>query len=210
LFTESSIQRPDIKAPRWKVNIHHEDRISSGYWFVAPREPLGQIETVGPWVGPAIYDGRGELVWSGAPLFRNTMVDDFRISNVAGEDVMTLLHNEKGQGITMKPSYTVSNAVRLGDPRTINIHEYHFVDSGTRALVIRSNKTQAAAEDVQSVHGIDSCEAEFDGFEEFETGTWKSVFKWSSFGRIGLNESTVVEDSTAGAHQCSQGGWDFL
>ncbi|PPJ61342.1 hypothetical protein CBER1_09593 [Cercospora berteroae] len=202
------VTRPDLKPPRWKVNIYHEELLSPGYWFVAPREPLGAEEVVGPWVGPAIYDGRGELIWSGAALFRNTMTDDFRVSNVGGQDLMTVLHQEKGQGVVVRPSYGVRNAIRFGDPRAINIHEFHFVDNGARALIIRSNKTVASTEDSQSVGIAEGCIAEFDGFEEFETSTWESVFKWNSFGRIGLNESTA-DDGTAIETKCDS-GWDFL
>ncbi|CAK1361953.1 hypothetical protein CB0940_02728 [Cercospora beticola] len=202
------VTRPDLKPPRWKVNIYHKELLSPGYWFVAPREPLGAEEVVGPWVGPAIYDGRGELIWSGAALFRNTMTDDFRVSNVGGQDLMTVLHQEKGQGVVVRPSYGVRNAIRFGDPRAINIHEFHFVDNGARALIIRSNKTRASTEDSQSVGIAGGCIAEFDGFEEFETSTWESVFRWNSFGRIGLNESST-DDGTAIETKCDS-GWDFL
>ncbi|KAM3422691.1 hypothetical protein BST61_g178 [Cercospora zeina] len=202
------VTRPDLKPPKWNVNIHHEELLSPGHWFVAPREPLGAEEVVGPWVGPAIYDGRGELVWSGAALFRNTMTDDFRISNVGGQDLMTVLHQEKGQGVLVQPSYGVRNAIRFGDPRAINIHEFHFVNDGSRALIIRSNKTTASIDDSRSVGVTEGCIAEFDGFEEFETNTWASVFKWSSFGQIKLNESTT-DDGIAIKTKCDR-GWDFL
>ncbi|KAF2216197.1 hypothetical protein CERZMDRAFT_33768, partial [Cercospora zeae-maydis SCOH1-5] len=200
--------RPDLKPPKWTVNIYHEELLSPGHWFVAPREPLGAEEVVGPWVGPAIYDGRGELIWSGAALFRNTMTDDFRISNVGGQDLMTLLHQEKGQGVVFQPSYGVRNAIRFGDPRAINIHEFHFVDDGNRALIIRSNKTTASIDDSKYVGATEGCIAEFDGFEEFETNTWASVFKWNSLGQIRLNES-MTDDGIAIETKCDS-GWDFL
>ncbi|KAI5367937.1 Putative arylsulfotransferase [Septoria linicola] len=136
------------------------------------------------------------------------MADDFRISRVKNQDLMTVLHNENGQGVIIKPTYGVRNAVRLGDPRTLNIHEFHFVGNGSRALVIKSNKTTATIDDCRSVGIAAPCTAEFDGFEEFETETWQSVFSWTSLGRIGLNESTR-DDGTTIESRCSS-GWDFL
>lgn len=60
-------QRPDIEAPRWNVTIYDQDRVSPGYWFVEPYDYLDQsLINGGKWTAPMIFDGTGELIWSGA------------------------------------------------------------------------------------------------------------------------------------------------
>ncbi|EME80230.1 uncharacterized protein MYCFIDRAFT_77993 [Pseudocercospora fijiensis CIRAD86] len=202
--------RPEIRAPKWNVNIHHPDLVSPGYWFVAPREPLGANEQMGGWIGPTIYDNAGELVWSGASTFLKTRVDDFRISHVAGELLMTMIWDEHGAGVMMNSSYEIVKAREFTRPHLINMHEFHFVDDGRRAIILRGNRKKAGAEDAKAV-GFDeetSCMAEFDGFEEFDTTTWERTFQWSSFGRIALSESTW-QDSRTIRERCEE-GWDFL
>ncbi|KXT06355.1 hypothetical protein AC578_9128 [Pseudocercospora eumusae] len=204
------VTRPEIRAPKWNVNMHHPDLVSPGHWFVAPREPLGANEQIGGWIGPTIYDNAGELVWSGAPKFLKTRVDDFRMSNVAGEQLMTMIWDEHGAGVIMNSSYEIVKAREFTKPHLINMHEFHFVDDGRRAIILRGNRTKAAVEDAKAV-GIDddiSCMADFDGFEEFDTTTWESTFTWGSFGRIGLSESTW-QDSRSIKDKCEE-GWDFL
>ncbi|KXT07710.1 hypothetical protein AC579_7860 [Pseudocercospora musae] len=204
------VTRPEIRAPKWNVNVHYPDLVSPGYWFVAPREPLGANEQIGGWIGPTIYDNAGELVWSGAPKFLQTRVDDFRLSNVAGEPLMTMIWDEHGAGVMMNSSYEIVTAREFTRPHLINMHEFHFVDDGRRAIILRGNRTKAGAEDAKAV-GIDdetSCMADFDDFEEFDTTTWERTFKWSSFGRIGLSESTW-QDSRRIKEKCEE-GWDFL
>lgn len=66
LLTVNS-QRPDIEAPKFNITIYDPSKVSPGYWFVPSYDFLDQkAQTGGRWCAPHIYDGRGELVWSGS------------------------------------------------------------------------------------------------------------------------------------------------
>lgn len=137
------------------------------------------------------------------------MIDDFRISNVNGEYLPTLIHYERGAAKIMKTSYGVRNQIRLGDPRMINQHEFNFVDNGTRAIVVRTKRDKPTTEDIEAL-GITSpnCKIDYDGFEEFDTSNWASTYKWNALGHIALNES-IHDDGTSVQHKCDS-GYDYL
>ncbi|PSK42094.1 hypothetical protein B9Z65_4008 [Elsinoe australis] len=86
----SFVTRPDIRAPRWRVTKHHPDLIAPGYWLIGAYTEMGllgeRLEYIPQQVGPHIYDGSGELVWSGAPLFNNRIATDFRVVDINGEN----------------------------------------------------------------------------------------------------------------------------
>ena len=77
------ITRPELKAPRYMVAKHHPEAISPGYWFVTPYTRVGVTPTtlgkdyLPCTNGAHIYDGEGELVWSGACLYDNRNVFNF-------------------------------------------------------------------------------------------------------------------------------------
>lgn len=123
---------------------------------------------------------------------------------------MTMLWDEKGVGVLMNSSYDTVRSKQLTFAHEINMHEFHFVDDGRRAIVLRGKMARADVEDARSV-GIEDqvkCLADFDGFEEFDTTTWETTFKWSSFGHIRLSESTWSDSRTV-RERCAE-GWDFL
>ena len=183
------VSRPDLAAPMWDVKIYHEDLVSPGYWFLAPYKALDQDQSDRSWVGPHIYDGTtGELVWSGSLdyFFSNGNIEDFRVSNVNGDCLMTMMSQRKGQGVMLDNSYQIVNTFQVDKPDKVNTHEFHFVQNGTRVLVIK-NHGQKATKEMSKVVGYDGeCQAGFDGFEEFDTKTWKSTFDWRSFGKVGF------------------------
>lgn len=77
------VTRPEIKAPLFNVTVYDADRITPGYWFIAPYAQIYQQTHPSKYyepcqTGPAIYDHRGSLVWSGACKFRNQNTCDFR------------------------------------------------------------------------------------------------------------------------------------
>ena len=60
--------RPDIVAPRWEIWMYDKKAVSPGYWFIAPYGDVGAIDRGSAWVGPFIYDMKGQVVWAGKPL----------------------------------------------------------------------------------------------------------------------------------------------
>ena len=201
--------RPDLAAPIWDVKTYHPELVSPGYWFVAPYKALDQDQADRSWVGPHIYDGRtGELVWSGALSFTFSKgnVEDFRISNVRGEYLMTLMSQNRGEGIILDSNYEIKDVLVVDKP--INTHELNFVENGTRALIVTSHNKMKATKEMSKAIGYDGeCSCAFDGIMEYDTSTWKPVFDWRSFGKIGLDESTLTG---APVEKRCDGNWDFM
>lgn len=61
------VQLPEMRALKWDTKIHDPDRVTDGYWFVAP---YGQISPEHPTqkyeqyqIGPYIYDNNGVCFW---------------------------------------------------------------------------------------------------------------------------------------------------
>lgn len=58
------VQRPEIKAPLFEVEIYEPEQVTPGYWFVAPYANIIQERHADRYYqacqsGPAIYDGNG-------------------------------------------------------------------------------------------------------------------------------------------------------
>lgn len=187
-----------------------EAHVSPGYWFVAPFESIDQKSPGHGWIGPHIYDGTGELVWSGVDITNNWDVLDFKMSNVRGESLMTFLANRDGDGYIMDNSYTVREKVDLGTlGLDFNSHEFNFIEGGARAIVMDEGRKLATPEQTMAVEWDKNCTALFNGFKELDTTTWEPIFQWSSFDHIGLEESTFLDGGVK--RWCSDSwGWDFM
>lgn len=161
---------------------------SPGHWFVAPYRGFGGQQSDQAWVGPFIYDGQtGELIWSGAAAF-NSNVADFRISNVNGEKLMTFF-TWSNQLVVVNTDYTVRQTLA---PERFNKHEFHVVENGTRALIVRSNGRSMSPEESQKVGLEGEVRIASDGIAELDVTKdgWPSVFEWNSKGQIDVDEST--------------------
>lgn len=57
------VSRPDLKAPKWNIEVYDEDVLCPGYWFLAPHKALRQLKEAGDdgWIGPTICNQDGEL-----------------------------------------------------------------------------------------------------------------------------------------------------
>ncbi|TKA66897.1 hypothetical protein B0A55_11516, partial [Friedmanniomyces simplex] len=183
--------RPDIRAPKWNVTFHDEIRLSPGYWFVAPYEKyVDDLDTYG-WVGPHIYDGHGDLVWSGNNQFDGANIMDFRLQNVSGVESLTLVDNNLSKGIVLNSQYEIVESMQWGDdPIDINDHEFQWVDNNTRNLVINSAWTRAPVEASRTVGFDGECNTIFESFKELNATTGEETFRWDSYNHIRLNEST--------------------
>ncbi|KXT17724.1 hypothetical protein AC579_3605 [Pseudocercospora musae] len=204
------VTRPELKAPKWIVNVTDERAVTPGYWFVAPFEYIDQKDPANGWVGPHIYDGKGDLVWSGVSVEQGWDALDFRISNVRGQDMLTWLVQKTGDGIIMDNTYTLQKRVDVGTLGVdFNSHEFNFFDGGSKAIVLDEGRGPATAEQLKAVDYEKNCTVLFNGFRILDTSTWQQVFNWTSNGHIGLEESSKLDGGVN--KQCTNGwGWDFL
>lgn len=201
------VTRPELKAPKWNVTIYDQEHVSPGYWFVAPYERIGQTEPGDGWIGPHIYDGHGELVWSGAHMFDNMSVMDFRISKYHGNNMISLIRPEERTGLIMDNQFNIVENEAIDG---FNMHDFNFIENGARALVITRGVKNASEEDSRAT-GLENglCEANFHGIEEIDTETWQPVWNWTSWGHIALEETTFKYGPATA--RCEAGGeWDFL
>lgn len=208
------VTRPDLKAPKWNVSVYHPELVSPGYWFVSPyRSPRDKEDETDSWVGPHIYDGNGQLIWSGTSMFDNgkdTM--SFQIHNVRGEELMTTLDWSRGEGVIFDNHYEIRETIDIyGDTRT-NAHEFHFVEKGQKAVVIKTEYETSTTEDAEAagLHNGKTCHAHWDGIREYNTETWEISWEWHSKGHISLNESTYAETPIEKRCDPSHLGWDFI
>ena len=191
--------------------MHHEDLNSPGYWFTAPYKALDQDQSDRSWVGPCIYDGKnGELIWSGGLMFDRGNIEDFRISNVKGEYLMTMMAQGRAQGIVLDSDYTIRKAFKFSKHGGgLNTHEFNFIENGTRTIYLNGGQRKASRKESKKVGFNGECSANYDGFSVLDVtkDDWPHVFDWDSYGKIGLDESTLTAGSPAG--RCT-GGWDFM
>ncbi len=203
------ITRPDIVSPRWEVTIHDKTNIAPGYWFVAPYEKIGERKPGGAWIGPHIYDGNGDLVWSGAYKWDDRNIMDFKLSNVRGEDMLTMMLPPEEDGILLDNHYQIVEKVPVGiKGKTLNMHEFTFVEEGKTLLLMKRNVTHASKELSKAVGYDGECSVMFAAFEDIDTTTWETRFTWTSSDWVGLEESTL--DTAPVKQRCGGGAWDYL
>ena len=130
------VTRPDIRIPKWNITLYKKELIKPGYWFVAPYAWLGQEERGEAWVGPYIYDGQGELIWSGAPLFDSFNIFDFRPIQIRGEQMFTAIYKREDAGLIVDNSYRIKKIVEWpGAYDVANMHEFALSDEGDEAAI---------------------------------------------------------------------------
>ncbi len=187
------LSRPDIKAPKFRVNVFDRKALAPGYWFVAPYHDLAQAGNAKAWVGPYIYDDTGELIWCGAPLFDHFNTFDFRPSRYRGEDVLTVMWPEHETGVTFDSGYQIVNRVNMTG---MDMHEFNLIEDGTRALTVTSTEHKSIIEQAAAIgfgHN-QTCQSLWKGFKEVDTATSQPVFEWDGRDHIGLDEVTFVSD----------------
>lgn len=184
------VTRPDIGAPKWNITVYDQEAITPGYWFLAPYANLAQTKYP-LWNGAHIYDQRGELIWSGAPMFDHKNIHDLRVQTVNGVPMLTanfpadLLH---GYGVIMDNSYTIVKTVdSVGNNAAPNMHDFNLINDGKTALMLTTEDAVATHVDLPWYSG--TCKVKYQGFKEVDVETEEDVFEWNDKGYIGLNES---------------------
>jgi len=189
-------QRPDLRPPKWNVKVHNASGLAEGYWFMAPK--LHQAPTIGSsngWGGPTIYDGDGELVWSGVSQLDTPNTMDFRPVYIEGVQRLAMLDRDRRTGTIMNSDYEVYRILDLESHGTINGHEFNVLPGGKTALHIANRPhTEATRADKEMMGMVgESCKANYAGIKEVDVQTGKTVFEWTSLGRISPAESTVTD-----------------
>lgn len=203
------VTRPDIDAPLWNMKVYDNDSLAPGYLFLAPYQDLDQKEPGDAWVGPHIYDGDGQLIWSGSPLFAHWNTFDFGVTKVGGKDMLQVLYAHGSAGVILDDTYQVHQSVALGDEVALaDMHSFHVIDDGRRALVITRTQQNVSVDRSAMVGFEGNCLAGYGGFQEvdLEAGG-KVVFNWNADQHIGLHESTFNTNLT---QEMCRHGWDIL
>lgn len=91
----------------------------------------------GSWVGPHIYDHRGQLVWSGTGIFDHINVMDFKVVNLGGDDVLSMTYAVKGSAYILNKDYSINQTIDIGQTQDrYNMHDFGTVDNGSRFLYL--------------------------------------------------------------------------
>ena len=208
------VTRPDIDAPVFDIEVQNEEAVAPGYWFVSPYGHLGQDRPGQQWVGPHIYDGSGQLIWSGAPMFGYWNVFDFESRIVDGEAMITLLSDHEKHGFILDSTYQIRKTVSLLDGKETkpNMHSFNVFDDGKRALLLTHTAEYTTREAAKAVGFDGECIAKYQGFREVgleSLGSQQVVFEWDARDHIHLDEVTYRKYDGSIQQQCTR-GWDIL
>lgn len=204
------MQRPDIDAPRWNITTFDADALSPGYWFVTPYEKHDEGHD-NAWVGANIYDRNGELVWSGAPQFNNSVCWNFRVSEYHGREVLTFNLDDQA-ALVMDSHYNVVESFQPLGQGKLNMHEFNIVDDGSRYVIMKTDVKEASKAFLRDMT-VPRCRIRFNGFEEHEThgNHSKLTFDWTSERHVGMNESGLGKQVIETACEPEGGhGLDYL
>ena len=215
------VTRPDIGAPKWNITVYDDEALAPGYWFLAPYANLEQT-SFHNWNGPHIYDTNGDLVWSGATFFKHLNAFDFRVTQVAGEGMLSVIvpHSVPGakkqhvtlpgpgdgDGFILDDSYRVYRTIdMLRDIPAPNMHDLTVAEDGNRALMLTQKTYEPTSVRVGAINR--PCNIGWQGFREVDLETGELVFEWNAEGHIDPFESTKQEGSIK--TMCKD-EWDIL
>lgn len=204
------VTRPEIKAPLFNVSIYEPDQVAPGLWVLAPYAFIDQESHAKNYyqpcqTGPAIYDGNGDLVWSGACDVQNQNTCDLRVWNFNGAQYLSGIlssypggNDRKGHGFVMNSSYQITQEVHTSSTiNAFNMHELNLVEDGTKALYLLYEPMRIDLEELQS----DNPDLGFEvgwvadmGFREVDLATGNVEFEWwaSRSMHVSLTESEVA------------------
>ncbi|KAK5110420.1 hypothetical protein LTR85_001030 [Meristemomyces frigidus] len=213
------VTRPELRAPRFNVTVYDANRVTPGYWFVAPYASIVQQTQPKRYyqacqTGPAIYDGAGNLVWSGACEFRNQNTCDFRPFRSNGSDHLSAILygwelDRKGRGIIMDSSYEVSHSINVPRAeRSMNMHEMQMANDGKTAMYIIHKSDWVDISELSPFGIQEEAGWVFNiGFREVEIDTGKALFEWWALDHVPLSTSSVEIDGLDGPPPA---GWNFF
>jgi hypothetical protein len=197
-------------APKWSMWMYDKKAVSPGYWFIAPYENVDQAERGSPWVGPYIYDQRGEVVWAGTPLMDHYKAFDLRVANIKGDNMLSIIYPHDNAGLILNNHYEiVKKAVYSSDFSFSNMHDFNVIANGDRALVLaKEKKSSVPAPWAESVGVKGDCNATAEGLKEVDISgaETKDVFVWNGTDHIGADETTFTPQAY---EDMCEGSWDI-
>lgn len=133
------------------------------------------------------------------------------MSNVMGQDALTMIWQDGGVGLALDSHYEKIQETFIGvNMDTLNIHDWNWVDNGTRVLNFKKLWAKASEEESAQFHYDGQCGAEYQIFYERDpTNNGKPVFEWSAYDHIPLNDSTFPT-ANPNKKPCGNGWWDFM
>ncbi|KAJ9254017.1 hypothetical protein DTO207G8_3878 [Paecilomyces variotii] len=213
------ITRPEIRAPKFDITYHDRRLVTPGYWFVAPYTVLEMEPPTKKWmpcqVGPHIYDGDGNLVWSGSCLFENRNTFDFKaIDNIDNNTHVSFIvqqgyqqhGDKKGGAIVLDGRLEYEDVVPVtNDLGAFDIHEFNVLEGGKTALATayRPEFLDYGELGRPDDHGW----VHTGGFVELDVATGDVVYEWRSLGHIPLEESTFPSPEPP---VMDPPGWDYI
>lgn len=194
--------------------------MSPGYYFVAPYNTNNDWEShktpliEACQVGPHIYDNNGELIWSGACLFRNENGFDFKAIHHGGRIHLSLddVRGDPslyGAGIILSDQYQIVKDVQMAEhTNQFDQHEFAVLDNGNTALYVASDLRDMDGESI-GLGRYSTTRVHSTGFKEVDLsgGNPKTVFDWQGADHIPLDESTFAWPEEADPYGK---GWDYL
>ncbi|KAJ9495420.1 hypothetical protein H2202_009207 [Exophiala xenobiotica] len=211
------VTRPDIRAPRWNMTKHRPDAINPGYYFVSPytywQSIPDRLEYQPYQVGPHIYDGDGNLVWSGAVLVQNRNTFDFRTFDANGTTYLSyaLLSDDRegaadpnGTGVILGPSYNAIQRMPGFTDNGFNAHEFKVHDNGDKVLMIGTQGTE-----LKGLNGNQAGWFSDDCIHEINLKKDELEFSWCPLDH-GVRPNESYHQSPELLTLTSENRWDYL
>ncbi|PNS14555.1 Isotrichodermin C-15 hydroxylase [Sphaceloma murrayae] len=211
----SYVSRPDIRAPLWKVTKHVPDLIAPGYWFVSPYDkwksaPIRR-EYMPYQVGPHIYDGDGNLIWSGAHVNHNRVIHEFRPYDdgvkIGTTYILRPTYEQRNIGeramyVVMDDRFrtTATIVANTSNLFELNGHELKMIDKGRKALTLSSTPKALVREGGLTVHYLNDCVV------EWAMPSGDRLFEWCA-----LDHGVEPEETFEKRRMTSEESpWDFM
>ncbi|KNG87975.1 hypothetical protein ANOM_004562 [Aspergillus nomiae NRRL 13137] len=213
----SFVTLPGVRALKYEVYYKDRDRVSPGYWFVAPYgniAPEPPSQKYKPYqIGPYIYDADGMLIWAGSPMFDNRNVFDFKVVNSIGDKPHLSLvwqiaydHSDNGYGVVLDNAYDIQKKVPMPEEYgAFDIHEFNILDDGKTAMAITYREHEIAL-DTQDRPGEHTYVLS-GGFVQIDLSSEKINYVWDGVDKVALSESVTVNQETP---PVGPPGWDYV
>ncbi|KAL2845265.1 ASST-domain-containing protein [Aspergillus pseudoustus] len=214
----SFVTLPNVRALKWNIDYKDRERVAPGYWFVSPygqMDPEAHTQRYTPYqVGPYIYDGDGNLVWVGSPLYENRNVFDFRAVHSIGDEPhlsFVLQHNHEGDlgsGMIMGNDYEIKHQLTYPPERgmgAFDIHEWKVLDDGKTGLAIAYRVHEVSMESLG--RPAENTYVVAAGFTVLDLESGALTWDWDGIDQVGLTESYRYgpESGASGSP-----GWDYV
>ncbi|OGM43126.1 hypothetical protein ABOM_008228 [Aspergillus bombycis] len=213
----SFVTLPGVRALKYEVYYKDRDRVSPGYWFVAPYgniAPEPPSQKYQPYqIGPYIYDGDGMLIWAGSPMFDNRNIFDFKVVHSIGDKPHLSLvwqiaydHSDNGYGVVLDNAYDIKKKVPMPDEYgAFDIHEFNILDDGKTAMAITYREHEIALDTLdrpgEHTHILSG------GFVQIDLSSEKINYVWDGVDKVALSESVTVNKETP---PVGPPGWDYV